>query len=605
MADIASNEAAQLHSTRSLGALGMFVSSVGVGIIGGLGAVIFRAMIALFHNVFFEWKWSLAYDANVFTSVGHWGPWVILVPIVGSVGVSLLVTRFAPEAKGHGVPEVMESVYFKKGIMRPVVVWIKALASALCIGTGGSVGREGPIIQIGSAMGSWMAQKARLAPWQRIVLLACGAGAGIAATFNTPIGGVLFAVEIILHEVSVRTLVPVAVATATASYVGRLFFGLNPSFVIPAFESSYFQPAAPFELLGYCVLGGLLGILSSIFIKSIYGFEDFFEKRISGGYFARHGLGMAGVGLLIYLTARSTGHYYVEGVGYSTVQAILTGALSSVPLLCGLLVLKLLVTSLTLGSGGSGGIFSPSLYLGAACGAAFGTALGHLVPSLLVSPPAFAVSGMAGMVGGVTGAAVTAIVMVFEMTRDYNVVIPMTLTVAVAYGVRTALSRQSIYTMKLYRRGEVAPDALYTNIHMMRPAAEFMTGAALVDARQLVKEFTHRLSLDGAPRAAISAFMVVQTDGKISGVVTSGHLMRAMLDNPQGTLHFADLANKNLIIIRQSDILLNVIRLMHEKHADFAVAVALSDIRLERPLGVITQKIVGRAFIESSDVLSS
>ena len=437
MADITSDTSVQPPIPRSFGTLGMLVCAVVVGVIGGLGAVIFRGMIAFFHNIFFERKLSLIYDANVFTNIGAWGPWIILAPIVGAVGVAFLVTQFAPEAKGHGVPEVMEAVYFKKGVMRPVVVWIKALASALCIGSGGSVGREGPIIQIGSAMGSWIAQKIGLTPWQRIVLLACGAGAGIAATFNTPIGGVLFAVEIILHEISVKTLVPVVVSTAMASYIGRLFFGLNPSFLIPAFETPYFHPTNPLELVAYCVLGGFLGILSVVIIKSIYSFEDFFEQKIPGGYFTRHLLGMTGVGLIIYVMMRTTGHYYVEGVGYSTVQATLAGIVTSARLLLVLFILKLLVTSLTLGSGGSGGIFSPSLFLGATSGAAFGLGLNYLFPSLAVSAPAFAVSGMAGMVGGITGAAVTAIVMVFEMTRDYNVVIPMTLTVAIAYGVRT------------------------------------------------------------------------------------------------------------------------------------------------------------------------
>ena len=231
--------------------LSLYAWSVVVGGVGALGAVVFRGLIALFHNLLFLGQWSFSYDANVHTPAAPWGPFVILVPVLGAVGVAFLVSRFAPEAKGHGVPEVMDAIYYNKGVIRPVVAVIKSLASALSIGSGGSVGREGPIVQIGSSFASTLGQYLRLPVWQRITLIAAGAGAGIAATFNTPIGGVLFAVEIILHEVSARTLVPVTIATVTAAYIGRLIFGSHPSFVIPALEvpdPHYHRTARPAAL---------------------------------------------------------------------------------------------------------------------------------------------------------------------------------------------------------------------------------------------------------------------------------------------------------------------------------------------------------------------
>jgi CIC family chloride channel protein len=183
--------------------------------------------------------------------------------VIGAVGVAFLVKNFAPEAKGHGVPEVMDAIYYGGGKIRPVVALVKSLASALSIGSGGSVGREGPIIQIGASFGSTMGQVLRLPPWQRITLIAGGAGAGIAATFNTPVGGVLFALEIMMHEVSARTLVPVAICTATATYIGQLFFGPHPSFVIPEMEQPYFHVSSPGVLVAYLPLGILLGLLSA------------------------------------------------------------------------------------------------------------------------------------------------------------------------------------------------------------------------------------------------------------------------------------------------------------------------------------------------------
>lgn len=445
-----------------------------VGVVAGLGAVAFRALIALFHNLMFLRKLSIVYDASLHTPAGPWGPLVIAVPVVGAAGVVFLVKNFAPEAKGHGVPEVMDAVYHRKGVIRPVVSLIKALASALSIGSGGSIGREGPIIQIGSSFGSAVGQFSKIPPCQTITLIAAGAGGGIAATFNTPVGGILFAVEIVMHEFSVRTLVPVALATATATYIGRLFFGTHPSFFIPKLETPFFELARPLVLLGYVGLGVMTGLVSAAFIWSIYAFEEFFEKRVKGGYYVQHMTGMLITGLLMYGFLAGFHHYYVEGVGYATIQDVLSHIQFPIYFLVLLFAGKLLATSLTLGSGASGGVFSPSLFLGAISGATWGVMLNHVLPSLNVSPVAFAIAGMGGVVSGATAAAVAAIVMIFEMTRDYNVILPLTLTVTVSYGVRRLLIQDSIYTRKLTLRGEAVPDALRANVHFSRHARDVM-----------------------------------------------------------------------------------------------------------------------------------
>ena len=249
---------------KPVGLLAFNLLAILVGLVSGLGAVVFRGLIAVFHNLLFLGQFSFHLRRQrAYPGQSRGESWVILVPVVGAAGVAFLVGKFAPEAKGHGVPEVMDAIYYNNGIIRPVVAVIKSLASALSIGSGGSIGREGPIIQIGSSFGSTMGQIIRMPPWQRITLIAAGAGAGIAATFNTPIGGVLFAVEIMLHEVSARTLIPLAISTATATYVGRLCFGPYPSFVIPALETPYFHVANLWLLLSFVGLGILLGIVSA------------------------------------------------------------------------------------------------------------------------------------------------------------------------------------------------------------------------------------------------------------------------------------------------------------------------------------------------------
>jgi chloride channel protein, CIC family len=584
----------QLKRSRPIGPFGLWLLAVVVGIVSGLGAAAFRGLIALFHNLFFLGKLSIFYDANAHTPAGPWGAWIILAPIIGAIIVAFLVQTFAPEAKGHGVPEVMDAIYYNKGIIRPVVAVIKAFASALSIGTGGSVGREGPIIQIASAFGSTIGQWLRIPAYQRVTLIAAGAGGGIAATFNTPIGGILFAAEIMLHEVSVWTLVPVAISTATATYVGRLFFGANPSFVIPAFQESFYHATNPLVLLSYVGLAALVGCAAALFIRSIYAFEDFFEKRIRGSYYLRHSLGMALVGVMMYLLMQRWGHYYVQGIGYSTVQDILSGVLLTAVPLALLFVLKLAATSLTLGSGGSGGIFSPSLYLGASLGATYGLVLGKLFPALPISPPAFAVAGMAGMVGGATGAAITAIVMIFEMTRDYGVIVPMTITVAISYGVRKVLLKESIYTLKLVRRGHYMPEALQTNFQHMRLARDLKNNiVALVPANVTLEQLREKLGQPGA-----TPLFVVEDDSQIKGVLTEEMAYRAMRHQPP-TATVGEVANTNYDVISENTTLFEIVTRMHANRTDiFLVSGNLAVNTAKEVRGWISNERIARSMAE-------
>src|SRR5215471_8445253 len=324
-----------------LGGLRMAGLAIVVGLVAGLGAVVFRALISLFHNLLFLGKFSLAFNANE-----HTGPFwlagyewlVVFVPVVGALGVAWLVQNFAPEAKGHGVPEVMDAISFGGGIIRPVVAVTKSLASALSIGSGGSVGREGPIIQIGSAFGSTLGQILPMPAEDRCTLVAAGGAAGIAATFNTPIGGVLFAVELLLPTVSAATLLPVGLATIVATHLGRWVFGTFPAFYIPKLAVPLYKLESLWMVPALLVAGVLLGLLAALFVKSIYWFEDRFDA-MPGNYYSRHMLGMLGVGLLMFglwigtQRAFGDGHYYIEGVGYATIDDVLRGALDNSGLL--------------------------------------------------------------------------------------------------------------------------------------------------------------------------------------------------------------------------------------------------------------------------------
>jgi CIC family chloride channel protein len=550
--------------SRGIGLLGLSLLAILVGVIGGVGAVFFRALIALIHNVAFLGQFSITFDANQFTPPSPWGALIILVPAIGGLFVVFLVDNFAPEARGHGVPEVLDAIYYKEGNIRPVVAVIKSLASAFSIGTGAAVGREGPIIQIGATFGSSLGQYIRMAPWQRITLVAAGAGAGIAATFNTPIGGVMFAIELMLPELSARTFLPVALATGTATFIGRIFLGLQPAFVVPsAFYLHNEQPPIQ-ALLLFALLGALIGLAATAFIRGLVLAEDSFPK-IRNPYL-RHVVGMLTVGTLMYSLFYYQGHYFVEGVGYSTIQAILEDNLIGFALLLGLFVAKLFATTVSLGSGASGGIFSPSLFMGATLGAAFGELVTLVGPVHGVDPVTCAIIGMAAMVGGGTGAAMTAVTMIFEMTRDYDIIMPIIVAVALAIGVRRLLSRENIYTVKLVTRGHVIPKAMHANMFLVRHAEEVMDRSVLVlPAETDFAAFLRETSAGGFKH------IVVTSDDRIVGVLRVNTELRLGLESAYSGVRLGDIAQKKFTVSRAEDVVFDVVDRMWRHGASMSI----------------------------------
>ena len=568
--------------------------AVFVGLITGAGAVVFRALIGLIHNIAFLGSFAVNYDASLFTPPSPWGAFVILVPVLGGILVTFLITNFAPEARGHGVPEVMDAIYYKEGVIRPIVALIKSLASALSIGTGAAVGREGPIIQIGAALGSTLGQLIYMAPWQCITLVAAGAGAGIAATFNTPIGGVMFAIELLLPELSARTFLPVALATGTATFIGRIFFGIHPAFAIPASLSTLEQPAALPALLLFALLGCLIGLAATAFIRGLSLAEDLFE-HIKSPYL-RNAIGMLMLGILIYALLRAAGHYYVEGVGYSTIQAILTGGLWVPTLLALLFVAKLCATSVSLGSGASGGIFSPSLFMGATIGGAFGSLVTAVHPAEGVTAATGAIIGMAAMVGGGTGAAMTAVTMIFEMTRDYDLVMPSIVAVALAIGVRRLLSPENIYTIKLVGRGHFVPKALHANMFLVRSASEVMErDLTILPAEADFDAFLRQHATGRGFR-----HVVVTRGNHIVGVVRINTGLRRGLEAAYSGVTLGDVAQRNFTLARENDIVFDIVQRMARHDASMAVVTKIGGrYRPSAIVGVISKEHIADSVAES------
>ncbi|OJY05071.1 MAG: chloride channel protein [Rhizobiales bacterium 63-22] len=570
--------------------LSLSLLALGLGIVTGLGAVIFRDLIGLLHNIFFNGTFVVAYDANIFTAPSRWGLFVILVPVVGAVIVTFLVSNFAPEAKGHGVPEVMDAIYYKEGKIRPIVALVKSLASAVAIGSGSSVGREGPIIQIGSALGSTLGQIVNMPVGQRIAMVASGAGAGIAATFNTPIGGVMFAIELMMPEVSVSTFLPVAIATGTATFVGRWFFGQQPAFLVPSLQALPAGANAVVLLALYAALGGLMGVAAAGFIHGLHLAEDWCD-RIPGRY-TRHMVAMLALGALMYLLFVALGQYYVDGVGYATIESILTGHTSVLWLLVLLFVCKMLATSISLGGGSSGGIFSPSLFMGATLGGGFAALLQAIGIPIPVSIPAFAMVGMGAMVGGGTGAVMTAVTMTFEMTREYDIVMPMILAVATSVGVRRLLSRENIYTLKLVRRGRTIPKALHANMFLVRHAQEVMDADIMIlPAEQDFDDFLREHEAEGRLR-----HVVVTKGDQIFGVLRVNTGLRRGLEGTRTGVTLGDIASRDFTIVGEDVLVSDVIERLWRRNAFMAVVVKGHGVpRASDVVGAITREHVANS----------
>ena len=567
-----------------------------VGIVTGCGAIFFRTLITLIHNVAFYGKLDLAEVGNVFAAPSAWGPLVILVPVAGGMIVVFLVRTFAPEAKGHGVPEVMNAIYYNEGVIRPVVAFIKSVASAISIGTGASVGREGPIIQIGSSLGSTLAQITRIPTWQRITLVAAGAGAGIAATFNTPLGAVLFAVELMMPEVSTRTFVPVVIATGASTYIGRIAYGMDPAFAVPILNAGPVQPVHLETFGAFVVLGVLCGVAAAAFVQVLAIMEEFFERSFWHKHpFITHAFGMLLLGLMIYGLHVYFGHYFVAGVGYGTIQSILQGHMTAVGLLALLFVAKLLATTLSLGTGASGGVFSPSLFMGATLGAAFAALVAPWLPVGGFTLPDFAVVGMASVVAASTGAAMTAIVMIFEMTRDYNIIVPMIVAVSLSVGVRRVLSEENIYTIKLAWRGKRIPRERHSNMFLVQHAEEVMSrGLIVMAAERPLRDALDELYRQPNPDLT---HVIVDHEGSVRGVVPLRQPMEVLHQAAEGTT-LGSIADANYVLVRPDESMFVLFRRLSRSNTERALVVKGEGVpQTADVVGVIPKRLIADAVL--------
>jgi CIC family chloride channel protein len=519
---------------------GLVLLAVVIGAGAGLGAVAFRWLITTFTHL-------LSGHADYSAAGGQAHPWfpalgpyfLLIVPVLAGLIYGPLVYRFAPEARGHGVPEVMYAVAERGGRIPAQVTVVKAVASAMCIGSGGSVGREGPIVQIGSALGSTLGRIARLPESRLRVLVACGAAGGIAATFNAPLAGPFFAMELILRNFAAESFGAVVLSSVTASVVGRAVFG-NTAFL----ELPPFTLRNPIEYLLFIALGVVVGACGVLFTRALYWIEDACDWAWRGPEWLRPAVGGLLLGGVLLLLPE------MYGVGYPVLQHAVEGKYVFGFLLL-LLVGKIVATSLTIGIGGSGGVFAPSLFIGAMGGTAFGIAVHTWLPGLTASPGVYGLIGMGAAFAGAARAPITAVIILFELTGQYTIILPMLTAIVIATLTSKALLRgDTIYTLKIRRRGvdiDRSPES--------RRLAGMTVTAAMEALPDPLPETT------GLPQAAHALAIsghgilpVVGADGRYHGCVTARAVAEALAADQQPVRTVADLAELPPLIMREASL---------------------------------------------------
>lgn len=510
--------------------------AAGIGLLAGLVAFVLYKLIGLVTNVVFYHRFVAE-----FTSARHnqLGLWVILMPVIGGIIVGFMAKYGTPKIKGHGIPEAMEAVLVNRSRIQPRVAILKPLSAAIAIGTGGPFGAEGPIIQTGGAIGSLIGQLLHTTASERKVLLASGAAAGMSATFNTPIAGVILAIELLLFEFKARSFIPLVIASTLATAVHMQLLGGGPMFTVAPMDFGV-PRALPF----YILLGLVCGLAAVGFSKLLYWTEDQFEKLpIDDLWWPA--IGALGLGIIGYFVPR------VLGVGYDTISDILNANLAWKLLLI-VMIAKAIALVVSLGSGTSGGLLAPMFMSSAAMGGVFALGIDRIYPAANLSAGAFALVAMGAVFGAASRATFTFIIFAFEITRDYNSVLPLMLVSVIADGLAMLLMpKASIMTEKLRRRGlRIHQDYEADAMHQVA-VSETMdrdNNIPKVIADLKVGELADRIARRDPEVSQHQGMLVLDRDGRLEGVITRGDIMRALDKDPSGAMSVLDAGTREVVV---------------------------------------------------------
>jgi len=522
-------------------------AAIGAG--AGLIAWALYNLIGLFTNLAFYHQFSFRFRSPEANTLGLW---VVIIPVVGGLIVGVMAKYGSSKIRGHGIPEAMEAVLINRSRIEPKVAILKPISAAIAIGTGGPFGAEGPIIQTGGSVGSLVGQVFHMTAAERKVLLACGAAAGMAATFNTPIAAVVLAIELLLFEFKSRSFIPLVIASTIATSVHIELMGPGQMFKVTAVDFGI-----PSALPWYVVLGLICGLAAVGFSKLLYWVEDQFEKLpVDDMWWPA--IGALGLGIIGYFVPR------VLGVGYDTITAILNNQLLLKALIL-VLVFKALALVISLGSGTSGGLLAPMFMSSAALGGAFALVLNSTVGTHL-APGAFALVAMGAVFGAASRATFTFIIFAFEITRDYNSVLPLMLVCVIADGIAMFFTQTSIMTEKLARRGlhihqDYEPDVLQSVFVSETMATDIST----IPETMTVAELAQRLASHDR-QLRHYAWPIVDAADKLKGIITRGDVMRALEQDPAGAMTVRTAGSTTLIVTYPDELLYTAAeKMLHNK----------------------------------------
>ncbi len=515
--------------------------AAGIGLLAGLIAFVLYNLIGLFTNIFFYHRFSMVFVSARYNQLGLW---VILIPVIGGIVVGFMAKYGSSKIKGHGIPEAMEAVLINRSRIEPRVAILKPISAAIAIGTGGPFGAEGPIIQTGGAIGSLVGQVLHTTASERKVLLACGAAAGMSATFNTPIAGVILAIELLLFEFKARSFIPLVIASTLATAVHMQLLGAGPMFKVTAMDFGI-----PHALPFYLLLGLVCGLAAVGFSKLLYWTEDQFEKLPVDDLWWP-AIGALGLGIIGYFVPR------VLGVGYDTIGDILNANLAW-KILIVVMVAKAVALVISLGSGTSGGLLAPMFMSSAALGGIFAMGMDRIFPAANLSPGAFALVAMGAVFGAASRATFSFIIFAFEITRDYNSVLPLMLVSVIADGIAMLLMpRASIMTQKLARRGlhihqEYEADAL----RQMMVSETMEKDVPKVPADMKVGELADRIARRDPELCHHQGMLILDSEGKLAGVITRGDVVRALDKDPSGGLSVLEAGTRDVVVTYPNELL--------------------------------------------------
>src|SRR6266496_1722776 len=505
-----------------------------IGLMAGLVAFALYKLIGLFTNLVFYHRWSSEFVSPRMHTLG---PWVIVVPVAGGLVVGLMAKYGSSKIKGHGIPEAMEAVLVNRSRIQPRVAILKPISAAIAIGTGGPFGAEGPIIQTGGAVGSLVGQIFHTTASERKVLLACGAAAGMSATFNTPIAGVILAIELLLFEFKSRSFIPLVIASTLATAVHMQFLGAGPMFTVTSMDFGI-PRALPF----YLILGVICGLAAVGFSRLLYWTEDQFEK-LPVDELWWPAIGALGLGIIGYFVPR------VLGVGYDTISDILNANLA-LKLLIIVMIAKAIALVISLGSGTSGGLLAPMFMSSAALGGAFAIGTNHLFSGANLSPGAFALVAMGAVFGAASRATFSFIIFAFEITRDYNSVLPLMLVAVIADGIAMLfMPASSIMTEKLARRGLRVHQDYEADALTQATVAETMEKEApVISADMKVGALAERIARHDPAVARHEALLILDDAGMLSGIITRGDVLRALDKDSSGAATVQEAGSTHLVV---------------------------------------------------------